>query len=121
MNEFLHHVPGRIRRARLFRSERSNALRHLWALPPVRSPRLNEKAGSVTVLDPAEISGTTLLQMLQRECPQATLPVAPASGRRTPVAAVPRPIAAEIGKVALSMLVNKGVSYSLSTLLRTRF
>jgi hypothetical protein len=38
-----------------------------------------------------------------------------------PVAAMQRPIAAEIGKVALNMLVNKGVSYSLSTLLRTRF
>ena len=38
-----------------------------------------------------------------------------------PLAAVPRPIAAEIGKVAFNMLVNKGVSYSLSTLLRTRF
>jgi hypothetical protein len=126
MNEFLHHVPGRIRiRARLFRSEsreRSQALRRLRALPSVRSLRLNEKAGSVTVFyDAGETSGVELLQTLRRECPQATFPAAPPSRQRTPLATVPRPIAAEIGKVALNMLVNKGVSYSLSTLLRTRF
>jgi hypothetical protein len=126
MNEFLHHVPGRIRiRARLFRSEsreRSQALRRLRALPAIRSLRLNAKAGSVTVFyDVGETSGVELLQALRRECPQATFPPAPPSRPRIPVATVQRPIAAEIGKVALSMLVNKGVSYSLSTLLRTRF
>ena len=126
MNEFLHHVPGRIRiRARLFRSEsreRSQALRRLRALSAVRSLRLNEKAGSVTVFyDAGETSGTELLQALRRECPQATFPAAPSTRRRVPLAAAKRPIAAEIGKVALNMLVNKGVSYSLSTLLRTRF
>lgn len=126
MNEFLHHVPGRIRiRARLFRSEsreRSQALRRLRALPAVRSLRLNEKAGSVTVFyDAGETSGAELLQTLRRECPQATFPAASSIRRQVPLAAVKRPIAAEIGKVALNMLVNKGVSYSLSTLLRTRF
>jgi|GEM_PF-692454 len=126
MNEFLHHVPGRIRiRARLFRSEsreRSQALRRLRALPAVRSLRLNEKAGSVTVFyDAGETSGVELLQALRRECPQATLPAAPSTRRPVSLAAAKRPIAAEIGKVALNMLVNKGVSYSLSTLLRARF
>ena len=126
MNEYLHHVPGRVRiRARLFRSEsreRSQTLRRLRALPSVRSLRLNEKAGSVTVFyDTCETTGAELLQMLQRECPQASLPLAPASRSQTPLATEHRPISAEIGKVALNMLVNKGVSYSLSTLLRTRF
>ncbi|MFO8152672.1 hypothetical protein [Thioalkalivibrio sp.] len=126
MNEFLHHVPGRVRiRARLFRSEsreRSQALRRLRALPAVRSLRLNEKAGSVTVFyDTCETSGAELLQRLQQECPQATLPLAPGGRAPSTFAAAQRPIAAEIGKVALNMLVNKGVSYSLSTLLRTRF
>lgn len=125
MNEYLHHVPGRMRiRARLFRSEsieRTQALRRLRAVSSIRDLRLNEKAGSVTVYyDTSEISGETLLETLQRECPQATIPAEPAAVQPALPRTYQRPIAAEIGKVALNMLVSKGVSYSLSTLLRTR-
>ncbi len=125
MNEYLHHVPGRMRlRARLFRSEsleRTQALRRLRAISGIRDMRLNEKAGSVTVYyDTSEITGETLLETLRRECPQATLPGAPSVRQPALPRTFQRPIAAEIGKVALNMLVSKGVSYSLSTLLRTR-
>jgi len=125
MNEYLHHVPGRVRvRARLFRSEsleRTQALRRLRAISGVRDLRLNEKAGSVTVFyDTSEITGETLLETLRRECPQATIPAEPVARPTTLPRTYQRPIAAEIGKVALNMLVSKGVSYSLSTLLRTR-
>jgi hypothetical protein len=124
MNEFLHHVPGRLRiRARLFlseSSERSQALRRLRAIAGVRSLRLNEKAGSVTLFyDTGSISGDELLDTLRRECPQATVPAVATAARR-PLRATTRPIAAEIGKMALGVLVNKGVSYSLASLLRTR-
>jgi hypothetical protein len=129
MNEYLHHVPGRIRvRSRLFyteSSERSQALRRLRALTGVSGLRLNPKAGSVTVYyDTAETSGDALLERLRHECPQARFPAAPPGRQRSSVATAQQPIAAEIGNmarsVALNMLVKKGVSYSLSTLLRTR-
>lgn len=125
MNEYLHHVPGRMRiRARLFRSEsleRTQALRRLRAIAGIRDLRLNEKAGSVTVYyNTSEITGETLLETLRRECPQATLPAKSAAPQPALPKAYQRPIAAEIGKVALNMLVSRGVSYSLSTLLRTR-
>jgi len=123
MNEYLHHVPGRIRiRTQLFRSEsqeRSQALRRLRAIPGVRSLRLNEKAASVTLYyDTAAISGQALLQTLRWECPQATVPVVAPKTQRPP-RMTSRPIAAEIGKMALGVLVNKGVSYSLASLLRS--
>jgi hypothetical protein len=123
VNEYLHHVPGRMRiRTPLFRSEsheRSQALRRLRAIPGVRSLRLNEKAASVTLYyDTAAISGRALLEALQRECPQATVPPATPKTRRPP-RLTSRPIAAEIGKMALGVLVNKGVSYSLASLLRS--
>ncbi len=123
MNEYLHHVPGRMRiRTRVFRSEsheRSQALRRLRAIPGVRSLRLNEKAASVTLYyDTAATSGQVLLDTLQQECPQATVPpVAPQPQR--PPRVTSRPIAAEIGKMALGVLINKGVSYSLASLLRS--
>jgi hypothetical protein len=123
MNEYLHHVPGRLRiRARLFLSEsleRSQALRRLRAIAGVRSLRLNEKAGSVTLFyDTESISGNALLGTLRRECPQATVPAA--SRPQRPLRMAASPIAAEIGKMALGVLVNKGVSYSLASILRTR-
>jgi len=123
MNEYLHHVPGRMRiRTRVLRSEsqeRSQALRRLRAIPGVRSLRLNEKAASVTLYyDTAAISGPELLQTLRRECPQATMPAATPNTPRPP-RMISRPIAAEIGKMALGVLVNKGVSYSLASLLRS--
>lgn len=123
MNEYLHHVPGRMRiRSRLFLNEspeRSRAIRKLRAILGVRSLRLNEKAGSVTLYyDAGEISGEALLDALRRECPQATIP-AVVPGTRRPPRITTRPIAAEIGKMALGVLVNKGVSYSLASLLRS--
>lgn len=125
MNEYLHHVPGRIRvRARLFRKEsleRTQALRRLRAISGIRDRRLNEKASNVTLYcDTSEITGETLLDILRRECPQATIPTERAAAQPALPRTYQRPIAAEIGKVALNMLVSKGVSYSLSTLLRTR-
>ena len=123
MNNYLHHVPGRLRiRARIFLNEsreRSQTLRHLHAIPGVRSLRLNEKAASVTLFyDTAVISGQALLQTLQQDCPQATISTVPAKTlRRVPLSS--RPIAAEIGKMALGVLINKGVSYSLASLLRS--
>jgi hypothetical protein len=123
MNEYLHHVPGRMRiRAQMFLSEsreRSHALRRLWGIAGVRSLRLNEKAGSVTLYyDTGIVSGEALLNTLRRECPHATVP-AVAPGTRRPPRMTTRPIAAEIGKMALGVLVNKGVSYSLASLLRS--
>lgn len=125
MNEYLHHVPGRMRiRARLFRSEsleRTPALRRLRAISGISDLRLNEKPGSVTVYcDTGEITGEALLETLQRDCPQATVPAEPAARQPALPRTYQRPIAAEIGKVALNMLASKGVSYSLSALLRTR-
>lgn len=122
MNEYLHHVPGRMRiRNRLFLSEsreRAQALRRLRAIPGVRSLRLNEKAASVTLFyDTAAISGQALLDAVRRDCPHASVLTAPRKAPRVPQISS-RPIAAEIGKMALGVLVNKGVSYSLASLLR---
>jgi len=123
MNEYLHHIPGRMRiRTPLFRREsreRSQALRRLRAIPGVRSLRLNEKAASVSLYcDTAAISGQDLLQTLRREGPQATVPVVAPKMQRPP-RTTSRPIAAEIGKMALGVLVNKGASYSFACLLRS--
>ena len=125
MTDYMHHVPGRLRiRARTFRcasTQRSQALRRLRSQSGVRDVRLNQKAGSVTLhYDPEVTSARTLLAFIHAECLE-TAPARPATAtikRRS--APAPRPLAAEIGRMALSVLVNKGVSYSLSSLLGAR-
>lgn len=126
MTEYLHHVPGRIRiKARLFRVDtpsRSRLLRTLRGREGVRDVRLNAKAGSVTVYyDTAAVNRDSLLEFLNRECAAAVPASRPAAAvrQRAPAAAA-TPLTSEIGRMALSVLVSKGVNFSLSSLLGAR-
>ncbi|MEQ8602104.1 MAG: hypothetical protein RIB45_02205 [Marivibrio sp.] len=134
MTDYHHHVPGRLRVRRAgFRHEgaaRRFVLRRLRALHGVRDVRLNPKAASVTVAyDAEQTDAAHILAFIDREF---ALKPAPAGPGAAPVPAVRRarprrapalgadPLIGQIGKMALSVLVNKGVSYSISSLLGAR-
>ncbi|HKL63348.1 MAG TPA: hypothetical protein VJ883_08275 [Woeseiaceae bacterium] len=130
MTEYLHHVPGRLRlRARLFRhasQERSRLLRELRTREGVRDVRLNEKAASVTIFyDSGMADADDIMSFIGEHCavtassitqPSVTRVAKPAAA----AAAATTPLVSEIGRVALSVIVSKGVNYSLSSLLRAR-
>jgi hypothetical protein len=147
MTDYHHHVPGRLRvRRRGFRHEglaRRFVLRRLRALHGVRDVRLNPKAASVTVAyDAEQTDPDTILAFIDREfalkpsqaqaAAVSASPEAVSSGRaarrRARRRSTPRrdgplgadPLIGQIGKMALSVLVNKGVSYSISSLLGAR-
>ena len=124
MTEYLHEVPGRLRvRSKLFRSDiatRNSALRKLRAMDGVSSVRLNHKAGSVTVYYNVDIlSSQQILEFLEASAPMKKT----VQSRKPKKSAVQRPKTSEwdfpreVGKIAFSVLVSRGVSYSLSTLL----
>jgi hypothetical protein len=119
MTDYLHHVPGRLRvRSKVFRCNsisQNMALRKLRALDGVSTVRLNSKAGSVIVCyDTEKIGPTKILDLLNAcKCIQ-TAPIITQHGPKE------RNITSEIGKMALSVLVSKGVNYSISSLLGAR-
>lgn len=132
MTNYLHHTPGRLRvRSRVFRRDsaaRRQALRELSQADGVASVRLNAKAGSVTVFYDEDM--TTMERIVDlfkayesRQQNSATPKPDVRVSRAAPVggAAAAGLLMPMIGKAALSLLVNKGVSLSLSSLLRTRF
>ncbi len=119
MAHYLHHVPGRLRvRSKAFSHEsgaRSKVLRTIWTTAGVRSVRLNSKAGSVTVCyEVGTIKPEEILNLMHRhECLESrSMPKRTSSSQGA--------LTTEIGKMALGVLVNKGVSYSLSSLLGAR-
>jgi len=125
MTDYLHHVPGRLRvRAKSLRcnsAARATTLRKLQAQDGIRSVRLNPKAGSVTVFyDVDVVNADKILAFLHAESLRATqAQAAPVRAARKPVRAG-TPLAAEIGRMALGVLVNKGVTFSLASLLGAR-
>ena len=128
MTEYLHHVPGRLRvRSKHFRTNsvsRGTVLRKLRALDGVGSVRLNDKAGSVTVCYDTEVTDQEAIIALLKSCDclkTDTKHHRIESDKRTPRTSNPgHGISAQIGKMALGVLVNKGVSYSISSLLGAR-
>ncbi|NGP54459.1 HMA2 domain-containing protein [Thioalkalivibrio sp. XN8] len=130
MTDYLHHVPGRLRvRARSLRCDataRASTLRKLQAKEGIRSVKLNPKAGSVTVFYDVEATDAQqILDFMQSECLRASkaqaAAVRPAALRAAPrPARAGNPLAAEIGRMALGVLVNKGVTFSLASLLGAR-
>lgn len=125
MTDYVHHVPGRLRvRSKVFRCDsasRASALRKLRAADGVRTVRLNPKAGSVTVCyDTAATGPKQILDFLAAECLAAPQPSVAVTSTRERPAKPAGNLGAEIGRMALSVLVNKGVSYSLSSLLGAR-
>jgi hypothetical protein len=125
MTDYLHHVPGRLRvRARSLRcnpADRAAALQKLQASEGIRSVRLNPKAGSVTIFYDVEATDAArILAFLQDECLRAArIQAAPLQSARQPRRSG-NPLAAEIGRMALGVLVNKGVTFSLASLLGAR-
>ena len=96
-------------------------LRELRSLEGVRAVRLNAKAASVTVsYDIHETGSEQILEFLEAEL----MRLAPRRSRIGRTARKPATrgnrLTAEIGKMALSVLVNKSVSYSISSLLGAR-
>ena len=129
MTEYLHHVPGRLRlRARLFRRaspERSRLLRELRALDGVRDVRLNEKAASVTIFyDASMADADDIMSFIGEHCAvtasSVTQPSVARVAKPAAAATATTPLVSEIGRVALSVIVSKGVNYSLSSLLGAR-
>lgn len=122
MTEYLHHMPGAMRvRTPLFHlesRESSQASRRLRSIP--RTQPASEREGrrrDPLLRQPCDL-GLELLQTLWRECPEATIPVVAPKPKR-PARMTNRPIATEMGKKALGVLINTGVSYSLASLLRS--
>lgn len=125
MTDYLHHVPGRLRvRSKALRCDsaaRGATLRKLRVLEGVRTVRLNAKAGSVTICYDADVTEPQhILDFLNTECLRAapspmTKPAVPRRASRPDAG-----LTALIGKMALNVLVSKGVNYSLSSLLGAR-
>ena len=119
MNNYLHHVPGRLRvRSKVFRCNtisRRTVLRKLQTLDGVSTVRLNSKASSVTVRYDTEKTGATKILDLLNACD--FMQVAPVVKQLNPTRGR---ITDEIGRIALSTIVSKGVSYSISSLLGAR-
>lgn len=130
MRPYVHHVPGRMRirdaAFRLATPERRSLLRGLRAIDGVTAVRLNDKAGSVTVFyDPVACRADAILeqfgshQWASRRAP-VTAPRRPSRPRAPVREAALAGLGAEIGRMALSVLVNRSVTYSLASLLGTR-
>lgn len=125
MTDYLHHVPGRLRvRAKSLRcnsAARATTLRKLQAQEGIRSVRLNAKAGSVTVFYDVEATDAErILGFMRAESLRATRAQAAPLDAARKQARSGNPLAAEIGRMALGVLVNKGVSFSLASLLGAR-
>lgn len=125
MTDYLHPVPGRLRvRSRALRCASAacgGILRKLRVQTGVRSVRHNAKAGSVTVCyDAHKADADAILNPINDECLQKR-PTAPPS-KRAPLKSDSKPgsLTAEIGRMALGALVNRGVGMSVSALLGVR-
>jgi hypothetical protein len=96
-------------------------LRKLQAKEGIRSVRLNPKAASVTIFYDVDVTDAPqILDFLHTECLRAKRSqAAPLPAASRPLRSSP-PLAAEIGRMALSVLVNKGVTFSLASLLGAR-
>jgi hypothetical protein len=95
-------------------------LRKLQARYGIRSVRLNAKAGSVTIFYDVDCTDAQqILEFLHGECLRASR-IDPARARAAAPVRSGSPLAAEIGRMALGVLVNKGVSLSLASLLGAR-
>lgn len=118
----IHHVPGRLRiRSRTlcgFARSRNTVLRKLQALEGVRNCRLNQKAGCVTVFYNAQsVSPDHIFQLLKDHHILQSSPEISNSTRFAPKHQVKTAmLTTMVGKMALNVLINKGVNYSLSSL-----
>lgn len=129
MSDYIHHIPGRLRiRSKNFRCNSSslNTVRfELSKLKGIASVRLNLKAGSMTVCYDTKIfSSDEILELMNSYQCVSVKHAKPVSNNL----AVKQPalkstkewnVTKEIGKIAFNVLVSKGVSYSLSSILRT--
>lgn len=130
MADYIHHVPGRLRiRSKMFRqasSIRNQALRELRVLSGVTGVRLNEKAASVTIsYDQSETEHDSIIELLEvHNCVDngvATRPVVASPSVAVAKAKADKAewnLSREVGRIALNALVSKGVSYSLSSILK---
>jgi len=133
--DYMHHVPGRlrIRSRRLcgFAKSRNVVLRELRALEGVRDCLLNVKAGCVTVFyDTETTSVDPILKLLKErkvlESPALannrvkTVSKTTKMGSKNTANAKVLNLTSMVSKAALSVLINKGVSLSISSLLGAR-
>lgn len=123
MTEYLHHVPGRLRiRSKLFRSntpERGTTLRQFRKLDGVLTTRLNHKSGSVVVCyEPSQIGPQEIMKKFDDCCEGLELTAKKPKKKisnQPPVAW--DHISKEVKKVAINMLISRGVGHSISAIL----
>lgn len=120
MTEYVHHIPGRLRiRSKSLRGTHGNhtsMLRQLRDIHGVHSVRLNQKAACVTVCyDPQQTCANCIFETLGHS--DTTPRKNPPSARRATTNRGQNRIASHVGKMALNVLVAKGVNFSLSALL----
>ncbi len=133
--DYLHHVPGRlrIRSRRLcgFAKSRNSVLRDLRALDGVRDCCLNIKAGCVTVFYDAEMISVDpiLILLKQRKILESsvlihnrvkTVSKTTKIDNKNATSTGALNLGSMVGKAALNVLINKGVSLSISSLLGAR-
>lgn len=129
MTEYIHSVPGRLRiRSSLLRSgsgHRGELLRNLRRLSGVDDLRLNHKSGSVVICyQPAQVTVEQIIAAFeQHKCVTHTVTRKAQTTTRSAAGSVnisPVPwqmLTRQVGKVAVNMLISRGVSYSLTSLL----
>lgn len=118
MTDWMHHVPALLRiRSKALRCEtaaRGCTMRRLRSLDGVRSVRHNARAGSVTVCYDVQVADANgILERIPNDC------LGSCAARPVIRRARPQPghsgLTAEIGRIALGALVNRGVGYSISS------
>lgn len=125
MNNYIHHTNGRIRiKSLYFRSSASlpSLLRgKLHEQAGVLETRYNKHAGSITIrYDPATQNGDEILHCInQFECLECGESGCKKSLNRhsSPIKASGTAIASRAGQMALGMLLEKSVRYSMKSVL----
>ncbi|HBR99284.1 MAG TPA: hypothetical protein DD979_18185 [Gammaproteobacteria bacterium] len=123
MTDYCHHVPGRLRiRAKALRADssaRAHLLRTLHATDGITRVRLNAKACSVTLqYDPQKVKLQSLMGVLEAsDCLSHAVTLSPQPARAP---SKPWNLPKEAAKIAFNVLVSRGVSASLTTLLKVR-
>lgn len=125
MTDYMHHIPGRLRiRSKIFRGEsaiRGSILSQLKAVDGVFSVRLNHKAACVTLwYAPDSQAPDDIMRLLNDYRYQPTPLLAQGAEKPKTTGKIHRGITREISKIAFNVLVSRGVSYSLSSLLGSR-
>lgn len=130
MVDYYHHVPGRLRiRSKTFRfneEARRKSLHQVRAMPGVTGCRMNHKAGSIIVQYEQDVVNVDQIIRNLHFPEVIKSPAVDTQGASVAQKSSQKDVTKEwklpkeVGKIAFNVLVSKGVTASLNTLLKAR-